>query len=147
MHYGLVLISCLLGILGIRFLQKFDIHKKEPLGTMCLVTVLGGGFSVAIAIALYDVAPILGVGELQNSLGALLVIGPVEEPAKLLAMLCCLRFVRKELLEPIDGLMYMACVALGFSLIENYMYVTRSPGAAPLLLQRLLICTPAQVCL
>lgn len=143
--HGFVLISFLLGILCIRFLQQYDIHEKEPIGIMLLVVLLGGGISIAATTQLYRLLGTWFSGDLRTSLGALLVIGPVEEAGKLIAMLLCLLFVRRQLNEPVDGLIYMACVALGFSLIENYMYATRLPDSEHLLFMRLLISTPAHV--
>ena len=47
--------------------------------------------------------------------------------------------------EPTDSLIYMACVALGFSLIENYFYAVRNPSTTPLIAIRLIICTPMHI--
>jgi RsiW-degrading membrane proteinase PrsW (M82 family) len=50
------------------------------------VTLWGGVWSIVIALLLYRVFNILGVTELRNSIGAIFVIGPVEELAKLSAL-------------------------------------------------------------
>ena len=85
------------------------------------------------------------MGKIDNFLGAIFIIGPVEEAAKFLALLSSYPFIKKELNEPTDGLIYMTCVALGFSLIENYFYATRTADSGYLLFARLFISTPAHI--
>ena len=51
----------------------------------------------------------------------------------------------KELNEPIDGIIYMSCVALGFSLFENFMYALQFHSHA-LLFIRLFFATPMHLC-
>jgi len=46
--------------------------------------------------------------------------------------------------EPIDGILYMSCVALGFSLIENYFYASQG-HQHQLIVVRLLVATPAHL--
>ena len=88
---------------------------------------------------------IFGIFDLHNALGAFLVIGPVEEAAKLLAMFSCLPLFRRHMNEPADGVIYMACVALGFSLIENYFYAMSAEQVGGMLFMRLLTATPAHI--
>jgi hypothetical protein len=47
--------------------------------------------------------------------------------------------------EPADGVIYMSCVALGFSLIENVFYAASADNAGGLLMLRLLTATPAHI--
>jgi len=137
--------SALAGLLAIARLRAYDVHEKEPWRVMLLVTLVGGVWSVVISAILYTVFDAAGVGDVRTWLGAMLVIGPVEEGAKLLAMLSCLPLFRRHMDEPADGVIYMACVALGFSLIENVFYALSADNAGGLLTLRLLTATPAHI--
>ncbi len=145
-HGLVILISVLFGMLCIRKIRTYDIHEKEPFWKMLLAMVWGGVWSIGISLVLYRGADIVGFEIVRNWTGALLGIGPIEEFGKLAALFSCYFFIRKELNEPVDGMIYMACVALGFSIIENYFYTFS--GLSPnyyLLIFRSLICTPVHI--
>jgi RsiW-degrading membrane proteinase PrsW (M82 family) len=144
-NYLFVLISFLLGIAIINYLRSFDLHEKEPFLKMLLVTLWGGIWSIAISIFLYDMVGKTGITGIENVFGAVFVIGPVEEIAKFMALLLSYGFIKNEINEPTDGLIYMSCVALGFSLIENYFYATRAPDAGYLIILRVFFSTPAHI--
>lgn len=141
----LVLLSFVIGIAITDYIRSFDLHEKEPLLKMFLVVLWGGAWSVGISVLTYQLLVKTGLGRIDNFFGALFVIGPVEEAAKLLALFSSYFIVRKELNEPTDGLIYMSCVALGFSLIENYHYATRTPDSGILIFLRLFISTPLHI--
>ena len=138
-------LSFLIGLLCIRYIQSFDRHEKEPFSKMLMVTCWGGAWSIIITSGLYLGLHYLGISGSKTSLGALLVIGPVEEFAKFMALLTSYFIYRSEFDEPVDGIIYMSCVALGFSLIENFFYAMR-PDSEYLLLLRLFISTPMHIC-
>ncbi|MFO8054145.1 MAG: PrsW family intramembrane metalloprotease [Bacteroidales bacterium] len=141
-----IFISFILGVLAIRYLQRFDIYDREPYWSMLVAVLIGGFSSVFIGLALYEVImPFLPAAFTYTFTGALLVIGPVEELAKLLGLVVCWPIIRKQISEVNDSIIYMACVALGFSLIENYMYATRIEGSEYLLFLRLFISTPMHI--
>ena len=144
-NYPLILLSFLIGILAVNYLRTYDIHEREPLFKMALVTVWGGVFSIVLSIALYTSLQLIGIRGHHNVFGALLVIGPVEEAAKFIALLSCYFFIRHEINEPTDGLIYMSCVALGFSLIENYFYAITSQSSGFVFFIRLLTSTPGHI--
>jgi RsiW-degrading membrane proteinase PrsW (M82 family) len=139
------LLSVLLGVLCVRFLRRYDIHEKEPLWAMLAVAVWGGAWGVILALSAYQALAWLGIGDVTRQLLPLLVIGPVEETAKLAALATSYPIIRKELDEPTDGLIYMACVAIGFSFIENYFYAINHPENQFLYALRLVICTPMHI--
>ena len=112
---------------------------------MVLVTLLGGGCALMIALLLFHFIESLGFRNFESYAGTLLIIGPVEEMAKLVGLVVVSGFIRNELNEPADGIIYMACVALGFSLIENILYAAY-PGHEYLLAVRLLVATPLHIC-
>ncbi|MCU0561865.1 MAG: PrsW family intramembrane metalloprotease [Desulfobacterales bacterium] len=141
----LVLLSFVIGIALTDYIRSFDLHEKEPLPQMFLVVLWGGAWSVGISVLTYRLLATTGLGRIDHFFGALLVIGPVEEAAKLLALFSSYFIIRKQLNEPTDGLIYMSCVALGFSLIENYFYATQTPGSGTLIFLRLFISTPLHI--
>ena len=141
----LVLLSFLIGILAIYYLREFDVHDKEPFSIMAIVTFAGGALSIGISLALYRYLGSLGISDLRNAFGAIFVIGPVEEAAKLLALLLCYPIIQSHLDEPGDGLIYMACVALGFSLIENFIYVMNSQYPFYIMALRVSLATPMHI--
>lgn len=112
---------------------------------MFAVTVWGGVWSVVISLLAYTIVRDMGIIDYRNFLGAFLIIGPIEEMAKFLALLSSYYFIKDELNEPTDGLVYMACVALGFSLIENYFYAVKTPNSGYLIFFRLLMATPLHI--
>jgi RsiW-degrading membrane proteinase PrsW (M82 family) len=145
MNLVIIAVSAIAGVIILARLRHLDVHEKEPWRVLLMVTLIGGGWSVAISSLIYIVLDLVGLGDPRSIAGAMLVIGPLEEGAKLLAMVTCLPLFRKHMNEPADGVIYMACIALGFSLIENYFYATSSDNAGGLLALRLITATPAHI--
>jgi len=141
----LILASFAAGVAWILYIRRFDMHEPEPFARMLVVTVWGGAWSIVMALALYRLVYGLGFSPISPGWWAMLVIGPVEEAAKLAALVSSYLFIRKQLNEPTDGMIYMASVALGFSMIENYMYARYAPNTTEIMLTRLLICTPTHI--
>jgi RsiW-degrading membrane proteinase PrsW (M82 family) len=141
----LISFSFFFGILSIRYLRRFDVHEKEPFTKMLAVTVWGGLVSIVLALFLYSILQRNGIQIRDGFPFSYFFIGFIEEGAKLAALLLSWGLIRKEMDEPTDGLIYMACVALGFSLIENYFYAARNPYTTPLIAIRLIICTPMHI--
>ena len=142
----LVLLSFCIGLVCVQLLRWLDKYEREPLGSLFAVTLWGGLWANFICLLFYGSLNSLGIYNLDNTMGALLAIGPVEEFSKLLALLTSYFIFARQMDEPLDGILYMACVALGFSLIENYSYaVNLQPGGNSLFLTRLVICTPVHI--
>ncbi len=103
-----------------------DAHP-EPL-RLVVSAYLAGGVAVVLAFAGYAAATALGMpSERGDSVGSvarfcLLTVGPVEEGAKFLTA-WLLFFRHRECDEEIDGLVYATAVALGFSCVENVLYL------------------------
>lgn len=140
----LTLISLLSGLVCVYGIRRLDRYEKEPFGKLLLATALGGGLAAALALGLFELVARLGFDNFESNLGALLFIGPVEEMAKLAGFFAIFGFIRHELNEPVDGIIYQACVALGFSLVENYLYAA-VPAQEYLILIRLLAATPLHI--
>jgi RsiW-degrading membrane proteinase PrsW (M82 family) len=65
---------------------------------------------------------------LHAALGALLIVGLVEESCKFVVVRLY-AFPKREFDEPYDGIMYSVMAALGFATVENVLYVvTRGAG-------------------
>ena len=144
LNYTLITLSFVFGIISIRTLRRYDIHEAEPFWKMAFVTVLGGIISVAVSLGLYELIEAAGISIYAGKPFTFFYVGFIEELGKLLALFMCWPVIRKELNEPTDGLIYMACVALGFSLIENYFYAL-IPTQSYLIIVRLLICSPMHI--
>lgn len=141
----LILISFGLGLVCVDRIRSLDRYEREPFGKMVLVTLFGGGCALVVANGLFAMIDHLGFHSFESYVGSLLVIGPVEELAKLIGLLSMLGIIGRELNEPADGIIYMACVALGFSLIENILYAVH-PANEHMILVRLLTATPLHIC-
>ena len=141
-----ILLSFIFGLICVAYIRSKDRFEKEPFGHMLAVTCWGGLWSWVISGVLYDLIGRWGFHDLRNTWGALVAIGPVEEFSKLAALATAYPIIRRQLNEPVDGLLYMACVALGYSLIENYHYAMEMTfTGGRLLFARLLICTPSHI--
>ncbi len=141
----LILLSFIIGLLCIRHLRSFDVHEQEPFGKMVAVTLWGGIVSIATSLFLYRLLAVNGISIRQGFPASYLYIGFIEELAKLFALALCWPLIREEMDEPTDGPIYIACVALGFSLIENYFYAASHPSITLLIAIRLIICTPMHI--
>lgn len=104
-----------------------DRHLPEPVGNLVLCFLLGIA-AAGISKLLYSGLGVVGLRfdalelALTNLWGlftyAVLVIGPVEELAKLLPfLLFVLRFRAFD--EPLDGIIYASFIALGYATMEN----------------------------
>ena len=80
-------LSFLIGLVCVRTIQSFDKHEKEPFLKMFAVTCWGGLWSIVFTAAIYMGLNWVGITGSKTTLGALFIIGPVEELAKFLALL------------------------------------------------------------
>lgn len=107
-----------------------DHHEKEPWWLLALV-FLWGAFpavvlSLVVEIALDIPISVLGQGLAYEVAGSGLVAPLVEEVAKGLAVFGVLLFVRREMDNVLDGIVYGAMAGLGFALTENFFYFVGS---------------------
>lgn len=108
-----------------------DRHLPEPARHLVVALLLGAGAAVlakGLYVGLgmvglrYDAFELAATSPVGLLVYALLVIGPLEEFAKLLPFLVViLRF--REFDEPIDGIIYASFVGLGFAAAENLYYL------------------------
>lgn len=141
----LILFSFVIGVYCVKFIRSYDMYEKEPVGKMGFITFWGGVCSIFIATILYTFLASNGYNNLENFFGAFFIIGPVEEFAKLFTLYLLYPKIKDELNEPIDGIIYMSCVALGFSLVENIEYAIWYESDV-LVFTRLFFATPMHIC-
>ena len=74
-----VWISALIGVIIIAWIRSFDIYEKETFIAMLWAFLAGGITSVIVALGAYEILRIFGLDDevISNTLGSLLVIGPV----------------------------------------------------------------------
>ena len=130
----LVLLAVIPGLVLVVYLYRKDVLEPEPKGLVG-GAVAAGALAAGLALV---VSPMVGIqpnahGGDVFSVGWLTVrIGLVEEGAKLL--LAVLLFLpKKEFNEPMDGIVYVGAVALGFAILENVGYVLMGGVGAALL--------------
>ncbi|HMB51036.1 MAG TPA: PrsW family intramembrane metalloprotease [Natronoarchaeum rubrum] len=112
------------------FLWRADPTVKEPLGPLAvtfLLSVLFASFAAVLNTILripFELVPVVGI-----VLYFFLVVGPIEESVKLLAVR--LFAYRGDAFQTVvDGAVYGAVAGLGFATIENSLYITREFLAA-----------------
>lgn len=103
-----------------------DRHEKEPWWLLALAFVWGAipavVLSAVIELVLDIPISILGQGLAYEVAGSSLVAPVIEEIAKGLAVFGVLLFVRREIDNVLDGIVYGAMAGLGFALTENFFY-------------------------
>lgn len=127
----IILSASLVGLIYLLIIRRFDIYEKEPFYKLLLVAIIGGAISVITSLFIYDFIDIK-----HTFSDAILKIGPIEEFSKLIALLIVYNFIKKDFNEIVDGLIYIAAIALGFSIIENIFYAFRSTEPFLILFQR-----------
>jgi len=107
-----------------------DRHEKEPWWLLALVFFWGAVpavvLSTIVEIVLDIPISVLGQGLTYELAGNSLVAPAVEEVAKGLAVFGVLLFMRREMDNVLDGIVYGAMAGLGFALTENFLYFTDS---------------------
>ncbi|WP_331236028.1 PrsW family intramembrane metalloprotease [Natronorarus salvus] len=102
-----------------------DVTTGEPLSLLVVTFLLAVLFAMFAAVINSVLQPAFGaLGFLGLVLFFFLVVGPVEETVKLLAVrLYAYRSTRFDAV--IDGMVYGAVAGLGFATIENAFYITQ----------------------
>jgi len=118
-----------------------DDHEREPIGLLLWAFALGA----LSAGVVWWAAPVWGgwIGAEGSWAEAFAVTAPVEELTKLLFLLPLL--LHREVDEPLDGVVYGAAVALGFSAVENA-YYGHWTGSAVVVGQRTFSATLVHLC-
>jgi len=126
---ALVVLSVVPALALAGYVWRADVTTGEPIGllavTFLLIMLLAGFVAILNELGGY----VLGVRQGAFGLGTILfyylVVGPVEETAKLVAVR--LHAYRSDRFDAvIDGAVYGAVAGLGFATIENALYITRA---------------------
>lgn len=132
----LPILSLLPCVLWLWYFYTRSIWKRDPLHLVALTFVLGGASTlIALPLNLLGQSLILNSFGADNSarlLTAFLVVGPVEEFCKLLAVYVY-AWRHQEFDEPLDGVIYSAAAALGFAAAENIIYLSQNDPSLVLL--------------
>ncbi|MBI5852764.1 MAG: PrsW family intramembrane metalloprotease [Planctomycetes bacterium] len=103
------------------WIRRKDAASPEP-RLLLLRCYLLGGLSTLLVLALRPMLDALVLGAGYSAWrDAFLVTAPLEEASKLLAMAFAVAWSR-HFDEPLDGIVYGACAALGFASVENVVY-------------------------
>jgi RsiW-degrading membrane proteinase PrsW (M82 family) len=102
-------------------------YRKEPFGRLAKTFLLGALSLGPAALTSICLERLTGwrpstPNLLDGFLGALLIVGLVEEGAKFLVVRFY-AYYQPEFDEPYDGIMYSVMAALGFATVENVLYV------------------------
>jgi RsiW-degrading membrane proteinase PrsW (M82 family) len=138
---GLLVIAIAPAVALFLFFYLRDRYRREPIGVMLLTFCLGAASLIPAAMTSLSLQKLTGWRSstpslLQAFLGAMIIVGLVEEGAKFLVV----RFYayhRPEFDEPYDGIMYSVMAALGFATLENIIYIL-SRGAGTGVMRALL---------
>ena len=133
---ALAALSAIPALVLAAYIWYADVTTQEPLtllvGTF-LLGVLFAGFALVLNTVLQGPVRFLGSGfgllpELGMAVFFFVVVGPVEESVKLLAVrLYAFRDDRFDAV--IDGAVYGAAAGLGFATIENAIYIVQNTGS------------------
>lgn len=138
----LVVLSVIPALAIAAYLWRSDVTTGEPLGVLAitfLLTVLVAGFAAVVntiggMVIHVGVVGSLGTSAASAFLAALLlyyvVVGPVEETVKLLAVRLY-AYNHERFGAVVDGAIYGAVAGLGFAAIENAIYITDVLGTVP----------------
>lgn len=135
MIFTVLLIVILIAVIYLYYFRRIDRFEPESIFHLLIAFIVGGIVSIIISFVLYFLFPAE-----QSFIDAFTKIGPIEELGKLGGLAAVYLLIKKEFDEPLDGMVYIACVSLGFASIENLFYVLNSNDPFFLLFQRSIIC-------
>ena len=123
--FGVFLASLLPGLFWLWYFNRYDVGDKEPLAKLALCMLFG---ALAVIPALSWEAPFQELLQRSHSLLtqaglSFLVVGLGEEFFKLAAVYLAVAR-SEEFSEPMDGIIYAIAAAIGFSVVENVLYIS-----------------------
>jgi RsiW-degrading membrane proteinase PrsW (M82 family) len=128
---ALVVLSILPAAALVFWVRRADVTSDEPvwlLGVTFLLGVLTAMFGAVLNSFVLAGLGLDGLGALPFVLSVaffFLVVGPVEETVKLLAVRLY-AFGNRRFDSVVDGAVYGAVAGLGFATLENLLYITRA---------------------
>jgi len=133
---SLIALSYFIGFLFLLFIRWYDKYDKEPLLGLVFFSILGGMSAVFVASFFY-----LFVHARSNFQDAILKVATIEEFSKILTLFLLYKMIKKDFDEIVDGIIYVAAISLGFSVIENIIYAVEAVYPYSLLFKRFLFAT------
>jgi len=126
---ALTLLSALPALALALYVRRTDVTSGEPLSIL-VATFLLGVLTANFAAVLNSVTKgtFAGLGFVGNLLFFFLIVGPIEETVKLLAVRLY-AYGTDHFEAVVDGAVYGAVAGLGFATIENALYITQSLDA------------------
>lgn len=120
-----IVASVLPGILWVRYFQSKDRFEKEPWTKLFKVFVYGAVAVIPAALLEMPFRGLLGPDSpmLGRFLVSFFVVGLGEEFFKFAAVYWSI-FRDPEFNEPVDGIIYGVTAAIGFSVVENVLYIS-----------------------
>lgn len=125
--YHVVALGLIPAILLFAFIYFKDRHQPEPAGK--LLSAFGLGVASIFPVVIYGfvmsaiVDIIGGMGGFSGALYNAFVLAAIPEEASKLLMLWLVLRKNRYFDEKLDGIVYGACVALGFAAFENVLYL------------------------
>ena len=125
----LTLLSALPALALAVYVRRTDVTSGEPLSVL-VATFLLGVLTANFAAVFNSVTrpAFSGLGLLGNALFFFLIVGPIEETVKLLAVRLY-AYGTDNFEAVVDGAVYGAVAGLGFATIENALYITQNLDA------------------
>ncbi len=134
--FVLAAVAYLVGFAFLWFIRHLDKYDKEPYTKLILLSIFGGLTAVIVTWLLY-----LKIHPQKSLWDAIFKIGTVEEFSKLITLFILYKFFAKDFDEIVDGIIYVAAISLGFSVIENIFYAVYAPDPYILLFKRFMFAT------
>ena len=122
----LLSISLAPGIFWVWFFYKKDKYEPEPKKIIIYTFLLGVLATIPAGIinSIFVPSSLESASVLMIFFAAFIVVGPVEEISKYLAIRVY-ALKSKEFDEPIDAMIYSVTAALGFATFENFLYISQ----------------------
>ena len=140
---GLVVLSVVPAGLLALYVYRIDVTTKEPPTLLAVTFVLAIFFAGFAAVVNGTLSPLQLLPLVGIPLYYYLVVGPIEEIVKLLAVrLYAYRDGRFD--SVVDGAVYGAVAGLGFATIENVLYITQNLQGSGALLTAMTVDFAAQ---
>jgi RsiW-degrading membrane proteinase PrsW (M82 family) len=122
-----IAISIFITLVWLIYIYRLDLFNKEKKRNLIFIVILSS-FITLFAEIPYNFIHSLGFTNSHEIIPSMIYnvfgIGLVEELMKLIPLLIVLKFT-KAIDEPYDYILYASASALGFSLVENAMYLER----------------------
>ncbi len=123
-----IIISFLISLVWLVYIYRLDIYNKEKKRNLLLIIFLASVLTSFAEIP-YHFIHNLGFTDAKNPIDSFIYsvfgIGLIEETVKFIPLLLILWFT-KAIDEPYDYILYASASALGFSFVENAMYLNQS---------------------